>query len=316
MKARTPTFGELIETYREIAAIERAKNERPCESTVWNVVTGVRQMLATLVAEGEAPESLPVTWLTRAKIDRYLSTARLKGHSATTAWTYVHHLRAVAARWTRSYYAERGLAVGAFDLPAERRRTHRYARPDREVLLRVRDWYDSLLMRNDRREWLVATLMLEFAMRNGDVAALRWSDFREKSGSPSGPYVVLCYTPHKTMLTSGRVVAWPVHPDIWRQMRAIREESGDREGTHFQGLVVPAANEVFKRLNRDIRSRHFFLGHKGLYELRKICIDHIYQHFGAEMASSISGDDIRTVTRYYADPSAVTANGVRVIDLL
>ena len=52
------------------------------------------------------------------------------------------------------------------------------------------------------------------------------------------------------------------------------------------------------------------------YELRKICIDHIYQKFGAEMASSISGDDIRTVMRYYADPSAVNVEGVRVVDLL
>ena len=34
------------------------------------------------------------------------------------------------------------------------------------------------------------------------------------------------------------------------------------------------------------------------------------------MASSISGDDIRTVTRYYADPSAVNVLGVRIVDLL
>ena len=50
--------------------------------------------------------------------------------------------------------------------------------------------------------------------------------------------------------------------------------------------------------------------------LRKICIDHVYQKFGAEMASSISGDDIRTVTRYYADPSVVNMVGIRVMDLL
>ena len=37
---------------------------------------------------------------------------------------------------------------------------------------------------------------------------------------------------------------------------------------------------------------------------------------GAEMASSISGDDIRTVMRYYADPSAVHVENVRVVDLL
>ena len=41
-----------------------------------------------------------------------------------------------------------------------------------------------------------------------------------------------------------------------------------------------------------------------------------YQKFGAEVASSISGDDIRTVMHYYADPSAVNVEGVRVVDLL
>ena len=59
-----------------------------------------------------------------------------------------------------------------------------------------------------------------------------------------------------------------------------------------------------------------FTGSKGCYELRKICIDHIYQKYGVEMASSISGDDIRTVMRYYADPSAVHVENVRVVDLL
>jgi hypothetical protein len=50
--------------------------------------------------------------------------------------------------------------------------------------------------------------------------------------------------------------------------------------------------------------------------LRKICIDHIYQKFGAEMAVSISGDDIKTITKYYADPAQPNIGAVRVLDLL
>ena len=73
---------------------------------------------------------------------------------------------------------------------------------------------------------------------------------------------------------------------------------------------------MYVRLNRELRSLHIFMGSKGCYELRKICIDHIYQKYGAEMASSSSGDDIRTVMRYYADPSAVHVENVRVVDLL
>ena len=34
------------------------------------------------------------------------------------------------------------------------------------------------------------------------------------------------------------------------------------------------------------------------------------------MASPLSGDDIRTVMRYYTDPSAVHVENVHVVDLL
>ena len=326
MKLKTPTFSQLLAEYPRIAQVERMKSESPCPKTVENVLSGVR-LVVEAVAKAEngcaaSPLTLesPVSELTRARIDHYLASAGALGISPVSAWTYVSHLRGVSARWTRSYYAVRGWSVPQFDIPPCRRRTPRYARPDRETLLKVKDWYDSLLVRADKRDWIAVTLMLEFAMRNGDAGRLRWSDFRGKEGAgdaEEGASAVLCYTPNKTALSSGRVVAWPVHPDIWRQLVLIRAQTGERVGTHFQGLVLPAAHEVFMRLNREIGERAFFpYAHKRCYELRKICIDHIYQKFGAEMASSISGDDIRTVMRYYADPSAVNVEGVRVVDLL
>jgi hypothetical protein len=73
--------------------------------------------------------------------------------------------------------------------------------------------------------------------------------------------------------------------------------------------------EVFDALNRQMRTLGF-TGTKGAYELRKICIDHIYQRYGAEMAVSISGDDIRTIMHYYADPAQPNIGAVRIIDLL
>ncbi len=287
------------------------KSERPAVTTVWNVISGVKHVLA---ATGVATDA-PVTEMTRQKLDIYLAEVKERGQSAVTAWAYVQHLRAIVARWVVPYYEGEGWRIEPFKLPMCRRKCQRYARPERETLLKVRDWYDSLLIRKDKRDWLVVTLMLEFAVRNGDVARLRWSDFRAREGEVGTMY--LCYTPHKTELTSGRFVAWPVHPTIWQAMVEIRDRMGDRAGTHFQGLVVPAAKEVFTRLNKEIRERHFFTGtHKALYELRKVCVDHIYQKFGAEKASSISGDDIKTVTRYYADPAQPNIGAVRVVDLL
>ena len=308
-KLKVPTFAELLNAYPRFAETERMKSERPAVTTVWNVISGVKQILE---ATGVGQEAL-ISELTRQKIDLYLAEVKERGHSVVTAWAYVMHLRGIMARWAIPYYEGQGWKVEPFAIPVCRRKPQRYLRPQREMLLRVRDWYDSLLIREDKRDWLVVTMMLEFAMRNGDVARLRWSDFRRRETES----VCLCYTPHKTELTSGRVVAWPVHPTIWEELTKIHLATGDRDGTHFQGLVVPAAKEVFDRLNKEIRERHFFTGtHKALYELRKVCIDHIYQKFGAEKASSISGDDIKTVTRYYADPCQPNIGAVRVVDLL
>ena len=74
-------------------------------------------------------------------------------------------------------------------------------------------------------------------------------------------------------------------------------------------------DETFDEMNHDLRSLGF-RGSKASYELRKICIDHVYQKFGAEMAVSLSGDDIKTITRYYADPAQPNIGAMRVLDLL
>jgi hypothetical protein len=74
-------------------------------------------------------------------------------------------------------------------------------------------------------------------------------------------------------------------------------------------------DETFDDLNRDLRAIGFH-GSKASYELRKICIDHVYQKFGAEMAVSLSGDDIKTISHYYADPAQPNIGAMRVLDLL
>ncbi len=302
---------ELLEAYLEGAEAERIKRERPCRRTVHNVIVGVKVICRALngqIKEGDWQE-WPVTAFTRRMLDRYLMIARSEGVSPITAWSYMQGFRGITARWALRYYEDRGWKVRPFETPVCVRRPPRYVRPDRAVLVKVKEWYSSLAILADQRYWLAATLMLEFAMRNGDVANLRWSAFRVKDAG-GGAEVVLSYTPNKTALSSGRVVNWPVHPDIWERLRRIRDRA------RLQSRVLPNADLVFAELNRELRRRKIFTGHKGLYELRKICIDHVYQKFGAEMASSISGDDIRTVTRYYADPSAVTVRGIRIIDLL
>ena len=42
---------------------------------------------------------------------------------------------------------------------------------------------------------------------------------------------------------------------------------------------------------------------KACYELRKLCIDAVYRTLGVEAAVQVSGDNVATIMRYYADPN-------------
>lgn len=286
-----PTIEQVIKCYRVIAQTERMKTGRPGEETVANAVRGALNVCRAAGVETSAP----VTELTRKKIDAALATYMQRGLTRLSAWSYVCQMRAVFAKWCKPYYADAGWEVPPLDLPVFRASAPRYVRPSIDMLARVKAWY----RKQTGEHWFAATMMLEFAMRNGDVLRLRDENFVEKD---SRHY--LNYTPHKTELSSGRRVFWPIHEDIWFKF----EEYGG-----FTGLDV--TDETFDDINCDLRAIGF-RGVKGAYELRKICIDHIYQKYGAEMAVSISGDDIKTITRYYADPAQPNIGATRVIDLL
>ena len=315
----TPTIKMVLETYPKFAAVERMRMERPCEKTVESAVNGTRRLCEI----GGVSLDEPVSALNRKRLERILDSARNSDLKPISVWSYLFSLRKLFAKWTLRYYADKKWAVPQLEMPSCRRQSPRYVRPDNAILAKVKEWYRGLEKRPDRREWILVTLMLEFAMRNGDVERLRWSDFRPNSRQGDNSFV-LCYIPHKTRLSSGRTVAWPVHPEIWERLCEYhgcgiphnKRKGWAKNEYRDSQLVVPCARDVYVRLNRELRENKIFMGSKGCYELRKICIDHIYQKFGAEVASSISGDDIRTVMHYYADPSAVNIGSVRVVDLL
>ncbi len=286
-----PTITEVIARYEAIAKAERVKCGSPCEATVGNTIKGTRQICKA----AQICLDSPVTVLTRQKIDDALIYFIGKGVSRVSAWSFVCQLRALFARWTRPYYKDAGWEIPVLELPNFKSKPARYHRPGAEMLDKVKKWYSGL----DGELWFAATMMLEFAMRNGDVLRLTDANFVERGGR-----MFLCYTPHKTALTSGRQVLWPVHKDIWTRFDDI---------AGFKGMDL--CKETFNEMNRQLRALGFS-GSKASYELRKICIDHVYQRFGAEMASSISGDEIRTITHYYADPSQPNIGNVRIIDLL
>ncbi len=309
-----PTIQMVLEKYPQFAAVERLRVGKPGAKTVCNLLVSVRRMCQM----AGIPLDEPVSVFTRKRLTKVLDSAARENLKPITVWSYMNALKGIFGRWARNYYADLHWQIPSIELPSYRRQAPRYFRPDAKVLAKVKEWYNSLADRQDSREWVIATLMLEFAMRNGDVERLRWSDFRLRDGE-----IVLCYTPHKTALSSGRRVAWPVHHDIWARLCAYRDDGRHHYKRRGWGkleerdapLVVPCARDVFVRLNADLRAQGIFTGSKGCYELRKICIDHVYQRFGAEMAASISGDDIRTMMHYYADPSRPNIGNLRIIDL-
>ena len=310
-----PTIQMVLEKYPKIAAVERLRMGRPGAKTVRNALVNVKRLCQMAQISFDEPYSS----LTCKRLTRVLDFAGREGLQPVTIWSYMTSLKCMFARWTLPYYADFKWQIPSVELPSYNRLPPRYVRPDNAVLAKVKAWYNALEHSPDAREWVAATLMLEFAMRNGDVGALRWADFRDREGQ-----ITLCYTPHKTSLTSGRRVAWPVHHDIWTRLCAYRETCHEqylrrrkpRKEAWHSALVVPCAKDVFDRLNADLRTKKIFSGSKACYELRKICVDHVYQKFGAEMASSISGDDIRTMMRYYADPSQPNIGDTRIIDLI
>lgn len=286
-----PTIKQVIKCYQIVAHTERMKTGRPCSGTVANAIRGTANVCRAANIELDAP----VTAITRQKIDTALATFMERGITRLSAWSYVCQLRGVFAKWCKPYYDDAGWEIPQLNLPAFRAKAPRYMRPSAEMIARVKSWYG----RQKDEFWFAATMMLEFAMRNGDVLRLKGENFVEKDG-----HHYLNYTPHKTELTSGRRVFWPIHETIWQ----MYEDYG--------GITcLDVTEETFDEMNRDLRTLGFH-GSKASYELRKICIDHVYQKFGAEMAVSLSGDDIKTITRYYADPAQPNIGAMRVLDLL
>ena len=297
----TPTLTQMEKVYYVAAAVERMKCGRPGENTVENTRLGVRAFRRWLNERREAlgyarigfDEDFPRVSIVKPQlIHRYLADLLTAGTKPLTAMTYVAQLRQLFAKWIRPYYEDRDWKIPPFPSLGGRPAAPRYVRPAPDLLAKVKRWYENLVPDSI---WLAATMMLEFGMRNGDILRLRRENFVEREGR-----VYLNYTPHKTACSSRREVRWPVHADLWRRLR---------------DAAFGFDESVFVELNRQMRALGF-TGTKGAYELRKICIDHVYQKYGAEMAVSISGDDIKTIIRYYADPSQPNIGDVRIVSLL
>ena len=283
-----PTLDELVGLYEEIAGIEFELNGTPRPSSVNVATKSFRLVVRTCGLKG----CEPVSALDRAHLDAYAAAALARGIKPVSVFAHLAHVRSVFSRWALERYRARGLAVAQPEFPKKRGRREEkvYNRPLEALRERTLAWYRELEAK-EPRVWVAASLMLQFGMRNGDAGRLTWDAF-----APEGERVVLSYRPQKTSVSSGRRVRCVMSAAFYERLRAAAGS---------ERYVVAEPSAAFARINAEMRALGWMPPEftKGAYELRKMCIDRIYREFGAEAAVQVSGDDIRTVCRYYADPS-------------
>ena len=301
-KSKVPSFAKLLELYEDAASAEQLKSGSPEQRTVESAMKYFRY----LVAGCGYGMSEPCTKLKTSDIDAYIVKTIKGGATPTTALSYAASCKSVTARWTRAYYANEGYEVTPYQMPVvKNQKPPRYERPSQATLDAVQAWHKALwkddgMTARECRVWFFATMMLRFGVRNGDVGRLTPQNFVAKDGE-----VRLCYTPHKTASRSGTRVSWPLHPDMVARIEKVRQTLDLDEDQAFVNSPRSTAIIVNDELRKfpELADRE-----KASYELRKMCVDDIYHSFGVEMAAAISGDDIKTLTYFYADTAHVEAS--------
>lgn len=309
---RVPTIEEMIEVYPKLCEDQRRRTGgRPSVGCETMHIRYTKIVCKTL----EMPLDIPYTDITMELMERCFEMLISKGLRDVTAKSYIEGFRGLGAKWTHYRYQELGYLVKDIKIPSFYIAPSRYTERSHEQREAVLRWYSGGLNVIDPDVWFFATMMLRFGMRNSDVKLLTWDNFQhERDG------VYLKYTPHKTRLTSGRVVHWPIDEQTWNEIVEYR-------ATHETAPFVPSVDwlpqftshdsRLFKsyystkpvdlaeaRLRRYMRDLGF-TGSKSAYELRKLCACTVYKNFGQEAASSLLGDDISTILYHYADPSSV-----------
>lgn len=305
-KQKIPSFARLIEMYEDAAAAEQIKSGSPGTRTIETAVKYFRY----LVDGCGYSLSEPMTKLKTGDIDHYIVAQIKAGKTPTTALSYASSCQSVTAKWALEYYEREGYDVRPYAMPVfKNRKPPRYERPSKATLDAIEEWYKGLwkdepasgkekpMTDQECRVWFLATMMYRFAVRNGDVGRLTLKDFVEHDGS-----VYLLYMPHKTANSSGTTVNWPLHSDLLGRIKKVAEMLEIDDDEPF----VRSARETSNAVNRMLRQIPELADkEKASYELRKICVDHAYHEWGVEMAAAISGDDIKTLTYFYADTSHV-----------
>lgn len=291
MRGNVPDIRTVKELYGRMHDCSCAGHNRA-------VITEVNRFCRTM----GIPETASIDAVNYDSVEKYIGALKVKNVTKIGA---VCRLQCLVGRRERVAYRKAGWDVRPVDLPVVQDDSKAYRSATEERAIAILGWYRNLQFDGDGRKRIYAMMMLKYAMRNSDVLRLRWSNFRV-----SGSRWQLEYVPHKTeRATAGRSVKIWLNPADQVELMAWKGGAAENDFVLPRKIGRAGLNALSRQLNASIRSAGV-TGSKGLYELRKMCVDTVYHTHGAEAASAYSGDDFKTVKFHYADTSSMNLKGI------
>jgi integrase len=305
------TIKDFIEEYRTAAKSQYASHGAPRPATV---EINVGALLIVIHAAG-LTEVDRVDRIERNTIQKYIDS-RCSGGSdraRISAWSTVAHARSCFARWALDKYQQAGLKIptsSGWPIPPKNKLLLAYERPQAELTDKTMAWYNQLETSNPPM-WAAVTLMLQLAMRPISAANMTWDNFQNINGR-----WVVRYIPSKTegRTKRPRPVIWPLHGDLYERLRKAGGPVYVVKGANLYQRYAYYVREINKELREIGWERQRY--QKACYELRKLCVDTVFNSMGAERASQISGDNISTVLNYYADPNKSGFDGINISKII
>lgn len=306
---RVPTFQELIDLYEKFAPLEYAKSNRPGPHAQETAV----KFFKYLVEKTGHSLTEKCSTLTTGAIDNAIAEWLKEGKAKATARSYAASAWSLTSRWALPKYEEAGFSVKPYEIPMMKNlKAPRYVKPSDETIAKMDELYDSLwhekMTQRDYKLWFFATMVFKFEMRPIDTSMMTRKNFPEHGGLH-----YLSYDPNKLKNSSGVHVNWPIHPDYWKKL----EKCFDELERGSEDLIIGENRKYQEQFNRMILQKIPELQEreKLCYEFRKLDMHRTFHKFGAEKASAKSGDDIKTITYYYADISWVDVSKINIDDL-
>lgn len=190
-----------------------------------------------------------------------------------------------------------------------------YRRLSDKARAEVKKWYGELWEHEDKRYWLAATLMLQFAMCDKDVQKMNgeYVDGEKEFRKRCMAKMYLKYTPCQTANSSGSKVVWPIHPEIWQRI----VEDALKRGAEL-APVVPKCRDTLKELNKMLGAAvpELSKSRKPINELRKIRIEAEYRNHGVERASALSGEDMESLSYIYGSLDDYQKKACKLEDMI